>query len=77
MATNSILNTEKKIRAMKNSAPTENKKSMGLLSRSNNDTMKEEQNDLAVDLKLKIRKNTSKPVVAAIIEPIVLITSNL
>jgi len=56
MATNSILNTEKKIRAMKNSAPTENKKSMGLLSRSNNDTMKEEQNDLAVDLKLKIRK---------------------
>jgi len=56
MATNSILNTEKKIKSMQNSAPTENKKSMGLLSRSNNDTMDEEQNDLAVDLKLKIRK---------------------
>ena len=56
MATNSILNTEKKIKTMQNSAPTENKKSMGLLSRSNNDTMDEEQNDLAVDLKLKIRK---------------------
>ena len=41
---------------MQNSAPTENKKSMGLLSRSNNDTIDEEQNDLAVDLKLKIRK---------------------
>ena len=56
MATNSILNTEKKIKSMQNSAPIENKKSMGLLSRSNNDTMDEEQNDLAVDLKLKIRK---------------------
>tara|TARA_R110000824_G_scaffold103745_1_gene246419 strand:+ start:597 stop:812 length:216 start_codon:yes stop_codon:yes gene_type:complete len=56
MATNSILNTEKKIKSMQNSAPTENKKSVGLLSRSNNDTIDEEQNDLAVDLKLKIRK---------------------
>jgi len=56
ISTNSILNTEKKIKAMQNSAPTENKKSMGLLSRSNNDTIDEEQNDLAVDLKLKIRK---------------------
>ncbi len=56
MSTNSILNTEKKIKAMQNSGPTENKKSVGLLSRSNNDTMDEEQNDLAVDLKLKIRK---------------------
>ena len=56
MSTNSILNTEKKIKSMQNSAPIENKKSMGLLSRSNNDTMDEKQNDLAVDLKLKIRK---------------------
>ena len=56
MATNSILNTEKKIKALQNSAPTENKKSAGLLSRSNNDTIDEQQNDLAVDLKLKIRK---------------------
>lgn len=56
MATNSILNTEKKIKAMQNSAPAENKKSAGLLSRSNNDTIDEQQNDLAVDLKLKIRK---------------------
>ena len=56
MATNSILNTEKKIKSMQNSAPTGNKKLVGLLSRSNNDTIDEEQNDLAVDLKLKIRK---------------------
>ena len=56
ISTNSILNTEKKIKAMQNSAPTEYKKSAGLLSRSNNDTIDEQQNDLAVDLKLKIRK---------------------